>query len=142
NLNGLAEYYRCIGFENTYCYQMTSSFHVASRIREIHRQCPGAKFVLLGFSAGANCVRAMANSFCDEGIFIDRLIYLGGDTLTDCQRSRPCCVGQVINIMGNGYLFSGHNLFFKGEDICGAVNVRLDVWHITLPKQDVTQQMV
>ena len=45
---------------------------------------------------------------------------------------------RVVNVTGNGFLLSGRNLFFRGAEIAGANNTRLDVAHLDLPKQPQT----
>ena len=81
NLNGVAAYFRSIGFNNTNCYQFTSTPAVRRQIETVRRDDPEARIVLLGFSVGANCVRGLANSLQRDGTPIDCLIYLGGDTI-------------------------------------------------------------
>ena len=141
-LNRLADCYRSLGYSHCECYQMTSSIHVARNIRSIRCQCPEARVVLVGFSAGANCVRRMANRLGQDNIYIDCLVYLGGDYIRDVTRSRPSNAGQIINITAHGLLFTGYDLFFNGSEISGAKNYRLDTIHFGLPKSPHTRDII
>ena len=142
NLNGVAAYFRSIGFANTSCYQFPSTWKVRRQIETIRRSDPEARIVLLGYSAGANIVRLLANNVQREGIHINCLIYLGGDTVFNSPSSRPPNVGQIVNINGHGMIFLGRDLYFKGEDIDGAVNHRVDARHILLPSQGDTINLI
>jgi hypothetical protein len=142
NLNGLAAYFRSIGFVNTTCYQFPATPKVRQQIETLRRNDPDARIVLLGFSVGANCVRGLANSLQRDGVAIDALIYLGGDTVFNTPASKPANVGHVVNITGHGLILLGRDLYFKGEDIDGAVNRRMDVRHINLPNRQETINLI
>jgi hypothetical protein len=133
NLNGLAAYFRSIGFANTSCHQMPSAGKVRKQIETLRKSDPEARIIVLGYSWGANLARSMANSLQRDGVTLDCIIYLGGDTIGNSPESRPSNVKQVLNINGNGFIATGGNLTFKGTDIDGAVNHRLDVRHLALP---------
>jgi hypothetical protein len=142
NLNGVAAYFRSIGFANTSCHQLPSTWKVRRQIETIRRSDPEARIVLLGYSAGANFVRSLANNVQRDGIQIDCLIYLGGDTVFNSPSSRPPNVGQIVNITGHGMIFLGRDIYFKGDNIDGAVNHRVDARHILLPGQSDTIKLV
>ena len=142
NLNGVAAYFRSIGFANTSCFQFLSTWKVRRQIATIRRSDPEARIVLLGYSVGANFVRSLANNVQREGIHIDCLIYLGGDTIFNSPTSRPPNVGQIVNITGHGMIFLGRDIYFKGDNIDGAVNHRVDVRHILLPGQGDTISLI
>jgi hypothetical protein len=142
NLNGVAAYFRSIGFANTSCHQFPSTWKVRRQIETIRRSDPEARIVLLGYSAGANFVRSLANNVQRDGIHIDCLIYLGGDTIFNSSTSRPPNVGQIVNITGHGMIFLGRDLYFKGDNIDGAVNHRVDARHILLPGQSDTINLI
>jgi len=135
NLNGVAAYFRSIGFVNTDSYQFPSTHKVRKQIEAIRCCDADARIVLLGYSLGANYARRVANDLQSDGIFIDCLIYLGGDTVFNTAKSKPGNVGEIVNITGHGMIFLGRNLYFKGDTIDGADNYRLNVRHITLPAQ-------
>jgi hypothetical protein len=142
NLNGVAAYFRSIGFANTSCHQFPSTWKVRRQIETIRRSDPEARIVLLGYSAGANFVRSLANNVQRDGIHIDCLIYVGGDTIFNSPSSRPQNVGQIVNITGHGMIFLGRDLYFKGDNIDGAVNHRVDARHILLPGQRDTINLI
>ncbi len=142
NLNGVAAYFRSIGFTNTNCYQFPSTPKVRRQIETLRRSDPEARIVLLGFSVGANCVRGLANNLQRDNIAIDSLIYIGGDTVFNTPTSKPANVGHIVNITGHGLIFLGRDLYFKGEDIDGAVNRRVDVRHINIPNRQDTINLI
>jgi hypothetical protein len=135
NLNGLADYLRALGFKHTACGQMTHTPAYGQRIRTLRREDPGARVALLGFSAGANCVRELAWRLKEDQVPVDLLVYLGGDTIRNVPRSRPENVGRILNITGHGLVFYGYDLLFRGDQIDGARNLRLDARHFCLPSQ-------
>jgi hypothetical protein len=142
NLNGLAAYYRSLGFTNTTCYQFPAAWKVRRQIEQVRRSDPEARIVLLGYSIGANFARGVANSLARDNITIDCLVYVGGDTIFNTPSSRPTNVAKVVNITGHGLIFLGRDIYFKGEDIDGAVNHRVDARHITVPNQAETISLI
>lgn len=139
NFNGLCTYLRNQGFHNTYFGQLYTSSGFAAKIRDTRHDDPDARIVLIGFSAGANYVRATANSLANDGVWIDLLVYLVGDTVWNTPESRPENVGRILNIRGKGMvLIGGDFLGFNGEDIDGAQNYRIDCRHILAPSRSET----
>jgi hypothetical protein len=138
NLNSLCAHLQQLGFRNSHFGQLWSTPLCVSKLRRLKREDPGARVVLLGYSAGANAVRWVANRLNKEGVPVDLLVYLGGDLIDDSDRSRPENVGGVLNITGHGLILYGHDLVWKGSDIEKAKNVRLDARHICLPSQRET----
>jgi hypothetical protein len=135
NLNGLADHLRALGFTHTVCGQMVHAPAYAQQIRALRREDPGARVALLGFSAGANCVRQVAQRLKADQVCIDLLVYLGGDMIRNVPRSRPENVGRILNITGHGCVLYGYDLFFRGDQIDGACNLHLDARHFGLPSQ-------
>lgn len=142
NLNGVAAYFRSIGFKNTTSYQFPFTMLARKQIETVRRSDPDARIVLLGFSVGANCVRGVANNLQKENMHIDCLIYVAGDTIFDSATSRPANVGQIVNITGHGLIFYGRDIVFKGDDIDGAINRRLDARHMSIPQQRETIETI
>jgi hypothetical protein len=138
NFNGLLCYFREQGFTHTYFGQPYTSFWFPSEIREIRRQDPQAKIVLIGFSSGANSVRAMANGLNNDGTPIDLLVYLVGDTIWDTPYSKPGNVRRIVNIRAQGLLLLGGDLLFNGADLEGARNYDLRCRHILAPSRPET----
>jgi hypothetical protein len=125
NLNGLSAYLQsALGFKQVEAGQMTSALALRSRITHIRASDPQARIVLLGFSAGANCVRSLAHALKKDDVTIDLLIYLGGVTVFDGNYSRPENARRIVNINCDWAL--------KG-DIGGARNEHLPVRHFGLP---------
>jgi hypothetical protein len=74
---------------------------------------------------------------------IDLLVYLGGDTIKDGDRSGPENVRRILNICGHGMILLGYDLFVCGEEIKGASNHRLDARHFLLPtRADAAELLV
>jgi hypothetical protein len=142
NLNGVAAYFRSIGFANTSCHHFLATSQVRQQIEALHRCDPQARVVLLGFSTGANCARALANGIESEGVPIECLIYVSGDTILNTPSSRPANVKHIVNITGHGLIILGRDLFFSGDDIEGAVNLRLDVRHMSVPSNTDTIALI
>jgi hypothetical protein len=132
NLSGLREYCHQLGYCQSYYGQVYHGPHFRKLIREIRSEDPDAHFVLIGFSAGANVVRSVANEMASEGTFIDLLVYLGGNTLHDMPENRPENVGKVVHILAMGYIW-------KGYPLTGAENIKYPgKWHFDSPTHPET----
>jgi hypothetical protein len=108
-------------------------------IRAAHRQDPGAQFVIIGYSFGVYRAKALANRLSRDGIPIAMVGYIGGDYLRNSPESRQMGASRIVNVMGDGYLLTGRNMFFNGTDLAGADNVRMPgIRHFSLPKQEQT----
>ena len=82
------------------------------------------------------------NLLKEDAIRIDLLVYLGGDTIKDGDLSRPDNVGRILNITGHGLILLGGDLFFRGDDIKGASNHRLDARHFMLPTRAEAMELL
>lgn len=134
NLKGVCRYCQDLGYTQTYYGQLYHVPRFVKEIRRIHECDPFARFVLVGFSAGANQVRNMANRLGQEGITIDLLVYMGGNTLKNEPRSRPANALRILHILGTGYIW-------KGEPISGVENIHHpDAWHFGTPTHRGTLQ--
>jgi len=108
-------------------------------IRAAHRQDPGAQFVVIGYSFGVYRAKALANRLSRDGIPVAMVGYIGGDYLRNSTAAQQVGGPRVVNVMGDGYLLTGKNLFFNGTHLAGADNVRMPgVRHFSLPKQEQT----
>jgi hypothetical protein len=114
------------GFQRTIC--------------ELRRADPCSRFVLVGYSCGANRVRSLAHRLNEEGIDVELLVYLGGDTIRDGDESRPCNVRRILNITGRGYI--GYAFMLNGDTIQGAENIRINVHHLGLPSRPETVEAI
>jgi hypothetical protein len=127
NLSGLCKHINNLGFHNTYYGQLYHAWTFDKEIRRIHHEDCEAHFVLIGFSFGANVVRSLTQSVYDEGIRVDLLVYLGGNTLDNVPYDRPDNAGHIVNILASGCIWNGAWLD-------GATNIHeTDVWHFGSP---------
>jgi hypothetical protein len=136
DLHGLREYFIGLGFNNTYYGQFYNPPHYAKEVRRIHATDPEARFVLVGFSFGANAVRYVANKMNEENIPVDLLVYLGGNTLDNEPGDRPENVRRIVNILSLGAIWNG-------TTIDGAENMQLrDVYHFGSPSHPYTVDLL
>src|SRR5262249_4990025 len=136
NLSGVCQYVQDLGFQKTYYGQLYHTHQFKTALREIHQQDCEARFVLVGFSFGANMVRNMALAAKEEGMRIDLLVYLGGNTLKDVPRDQPDNVARVVNILAQGCIWNGATLQ-------RAENVQvLGRWHFGSPSHPFTLQVL
>jgi hypothetical protein len=142
NLKGLCNYVKTLGFSHCYCGEMTQTAFFRALILKTHHADPAARIILVGYSTGANSARDLAAELKDKGLPVDLLAYVGGDTIKNVPASRPSNVGSVLNITGHGLALLGYDLVFKGCDIEGASNHRLDTRHMLLPSRAQTAELL
>lgn len=136
NLTGLIGHLRDLGFRKTYLGQLYHRGDVTREVQRLHADDPEARFVLIGFSLGANMVRDVANAVQPNGVHIDLLVYLGGNTLEDVPRDRPENTGRIINILAQGCIWNGTTLPH-------ADNIHLpDVYHFGSPTHPHTRRLL
>lgn len=136
NLNGLTEYIQRLGYIKTHYGQLYHLWDFKKEIRRVHKQEPQARFVLVGFSFGANFVRDVANAVKNDGIVIDLLIYLGGNTLENNAKAQPENVVHVVNILALGCIWNG-------AEMDRADNIHYDnVWHFGSPTHPQTRNLL
>jgi hypothetical protein len=138
NFNGLARQVQALRFCHCSCGQMHHTGHFRRDIRKVKQADPDARIVLVGYSAGANCVRDLAHELNRDGVPVDLLVYIGGDTVKNGPYSRPENTDRLLNLTGHGLIFGGRDLYFWGDEIDGATNYRQDARHILLPSQAPT----
>ena len=107
NLEGLRDYIDGLGFHKTYFGQMYHTRKFEKEMRRIHAEDPDSRFVLIGFSFGANMVRYLANSAKGDGIPIDLLVYFGGNTLKNEPYDQPDNAARIVNILASGAIWNG-----------------------------------
>jgi hypothetical protein len=130
---------RGAGYPETRSAPWFQAYRLEREIRQHHREQPGTPVVVIGYSLGVYRARAMANRLTRAGIPVAMVGYVGGDYLRDTPSSSPPGA-RVVNVTGNGFLLSGRNLLFRGTDLSGADNRRLDASHLDLPRQSQTVQ--
>lgn len=136
NLSGVRDYVQSLGFIKTYYGQLYHTAYFRKEICRIHQEDPEARFVLIGFSFGANMVRDVAQAVRDDDVFIDLLVYLGGNTLDNSPVDRPENCGHIVNILATGCVWNGAQLD-------GATNLYYDgVWHFGSPSHLKTLQIL
>jgi hypothetical protein len=128
------DYVQRLGFHHTYFGELYNYAGLEDKIHTIHHDQPDALFVLVGFSFGANLVKIMAQDLKEDGINIDLLVYLAGDTLENTPEYRPENVHRIVNVTGQGCIWSLGGLVWDGVDIDGADNLRLkEAGHYDVP---------
>lgn len=132
NLEGVRDYVQTLGYIKTHYGQLYHVWQFESDLCRIHHEDPDARFVLVGFSFGANMVRNVARIAGAEQIPIDLLVYLGGNTLKDCPEDKPENALHIVNILATGCIWNGDHLE-------GADNFNYgDVWHFGSPSHPKT----
>jgi hypothetical protein len=136
NLNGLRDYIQSLGFTKTYYGQLYHAWYFDDELHRLHHEDPEARFVLIGFSFGANVVCAMANSAKEENIPIDLLVYAGGNTLENTEYCHPSNAMHITNILASGCIWNG-------TELDGAEELRVpDVHHFGSPCHAATVEML
>jgi len=138
NFNGLLAYFREQGFEHSYFAQLYTSIGIGDEIRKIRRADPDAKIVLMGFSAGCNVAKLIANGLREDDTRVDLLVYVVGDMIWDTPGSSPPNVGRVVNIRAKGLVLTGGDWGLNGADLTGARNHKLECRHILTPSRRET----
>jgi hypothetical protein len=122
-----------LGFEHSSFGQVYDFLYFEEEIRRIHREDPEARFVLVGFSLGANVIMDMTQSLLADDITIDLLVYLAGDTLRNTPECRPENARRILHITSASGVWLPGGLF-DGAGLDGADNVWLeDVGHFDVP---------
>jgi hypothetical protein len=142
NFRGLAEYVQALGYRHVSYGQMSDSRRCEEMVRQLRRDDPQARIVLVGYSAGVYLVRDMAHALNRDRIPVDLLIYLGGDLLTNAKEDRPDNARRIVNIRGTGlFLLEGGRI--NGADLEGCENHYVGgVPHSGLPSDPRTLELV
>ena len=136
NMAGLRDHIQGLGFRKTYYGQMYHTPRFEKEIRRLRQEDPEARFVLIGFSFGANMVRHLANQARAEDIPIDLLVYMGGNTLKNEPRDQPDNAGRVVNILASGAVWNGAWMD-RAENIH-----EQDVYHFGTPSHPYTLEVL
>jgi hypothetical protein len=136
NLAGVRDYIQALGFHKTYYGQLFHTLKYRKEICRVHAEDPNARFVLIGFSFGANMVRYLANSAKDDGIPIDLLVYFGGNTLKNEAYDQPDNTARIVNILASGAIWNGAWMD-RAENVH-----ETDVYHFGSPSHPYSLQML
>ena len=136
NISGLCDYLHALGYLKVYYGQLYHLWYFQRELARIHKEDPDARFVLIGFSFGANMVREVAQEARAEQCVIDLLVYLGGNTLEDVPYDRPDNVLKIVNILASGCIWNGTH-FEEAENIHVT-----DVWHFGSPTHKKTLEVL
>jgi predicted esterase len=136
NLEGVRDFLHSLGFIKTHYGQIYHVWQFENELRQVHKEDPCARFVLIGFSFGANMVRNLAHVANQENIPIDLLVYLGGNTLENCPDDKPENALHIVNILATGCIWNGD--YLEGAD-----NLTYgDVWHFGSPSHPRTLELL
>ena len=141
-LNKFSASIQAAGFRNVYLLPMRGQSKTEKKICNVRQSDPAAKIVLMGYSWGANEVRSICHNLKKKDIYIDLLVYLGGDMVGNRPYSRPDNALKVLNVNAHGLMILGGDLFWNGNDIDGATNVRLGCLHLWIPKNPKALDLV
>jgi hypothetical protein len=136
NMAGLTEYVQQLGYIKTHYGQLYHLWEFKKELRQVHECDPEARFVLIGFSFGANMVRELANAVKDEGVVIDLLVYLGGNTLENTPPNQPDHVIHIVNILAAGCIWNGAQMDRADN------HHFTDVWHFGSPTHRKTRELL
>lgn len=136
NMAGVREYANQLGFRKVYYGQLYHAGFFERELHRIHKERPEARFVLIGFSYGANAVRDLAHSAGREDIPIDLLVYMGGNTLKNSAEDQPQNAREIVNILATGCIWNGAQM-----DRAQNYNVT-DVFHFGSPTHPLTLEVL
>lgn len=123
--DAFARQFRADGYPYTEVAEWHQEYAIEQAVREVHRDNPDVRIVLIGYSLGAYCVRDITNRLSRDDIPVLMVGYIGADYLTDSGDDRLEGISRVVNITGDGHFLTGKNLFFNGTEVSGARNFRL-----------------
>ena len=136
NLGGVRDALISLGYIKTYCGESWHTGYFQEEIRRLHREDESARFVVMGFSLGANAARDVADGVRADGAPIDLLVYCGGVGLSNDPKNRPDNAGRVVHILAQG-------ADAAGTALDGADNVEFsDVYHFGSPTHPYTIQLL
>jgi hypothetical protein len=136
NISGLCDYLHALGYLKVYYGQLYHLWYFQRELARVHKEDPDARFVLIGFSFGANMVREVAQEARAEQCVIDLMVYLGGNTLEDVPYDRPDNVLKFVNILAAGCIWNG-------ADMEGAENLHVtDIFHFGSPTHQQTLEVL
>jgi len=136
NLTGVRDYLHQLGFSKTYYGQLYHGPRFTRELRRLHLEDPEARFVLIGFSMGANVVQRMAEHARNDGILVDLAVYLDRTNVFMDVTNQPENIDRVVNVVAN-------DCFCKAKELANAENIKLsDIWHFGAPTHRQVLEML
>lgn len=128
DLKGLRQTIASWGYLPPRLVQFYQGKTVVREIVRLQAEQPEARFLIFGYSAGAQTTSWVINQLHDHhGIDVNTVVYAAGITLVDVERSRPAYIGKIIHIRDGGRII-------PGMELTGAENYRFtDVKHYGSP---------
>jgi hypothetical protein len=136
NLAGLYDYVQALGFRKTCLGQLYHTLKFEKDMRRVRAEDPSARFVLVGFSFGANMVRYLANSAREDGFPVDLLVYFGGNTLKNEAYDQPDNTAHIVNVLACGAVWNG-TWMDRAENVYVG-----DVYHFGSPSHPYSLEML
>lgn len=139
--NKTPDYLRSLGYEHVSFGQLPAYRRFTEDIRHIHADDPLARFVLVGFSLGANNVCRMSEDLKADGIDVDLLVYLGGCLVSNGPEWRPENAHRIVNICDSGLIVLTGGLV-RPDKLDGVENIQIPgpTFHVNTPDSQVTQE--
>ncbi len=133
HLKRIRRYCQDLGFRYTQRGHWYDQRRFEQQIRCIRREDPEARFVLVGYSLGANVVRSMAQSLArNNDANIDLMVYIAGNLLKYWPQDLPTNVAKVVHIMADSNIY-------RETPTVGADNYKLtNTGHIKSPTHPQT----
>jgi hypothetical protein len=136
NLNGVRDQLISRGYIKTYLGEYHHIGYFKDEILRIHREDETARFVVMGFSLGANAARDVAEAVAPDGVPIDLLVYCGGVALSNQPKGQPANALRVVHVLGRG-----------ADSVAAALDgvdtVQLsDVYHFGSPTHSYTTELL
>ncbi|GBD35359.1 hypothetical protein HRbin36_00471 [bacterium HR36] len=132
----LAAHLRALGYSQVHYSELFAAYECVEKIPLIFQHDTRAKFVLIGYSFGANMARNITHALREQGIMVDLLIYLNANTLRNIPYDQPENARRILNILAWGFLLDG-------DQLDRAENIELaDAWHFNTPTHPRTLQLI
>jgi hypothetical protein len=137
DLPGLGDRLAAQGFVHTRYGELSDTGEFHDQIYRIHQSDRLARFVLIGFSLGANRACELAESLRGDGVRFDLVVFLSGNHwLGGLPRQRPANVRRVVNILAGGALSrQGQRDWAENYQLPSA-------WHFGTPSHPATLQFI
>ena len=102
NLSGLRDHLIGLGFNNVYYGELYHTGWFGEELRRVHKENPDARFVVVGYSRGAEPAGHMAHEAAKEGIPIDLLLYLDARIIPAPDVKDQLPIGRTVHLQSDG----------------------------------------